>query len=102
MFVLSFGLLLLALSYACAQSRFLLPTDAETFLKEPIKTQFRCARTGYFADIDNNCQMYHVCVVQKKATGHETIRQYSFVCGNGTIFNQLTMNCDDPDESLPC
>ena len=93
---------LLPLSRVKRQSNFLLPTDANTFLKAPMKTTFRCVRTGYFADIDNNCQMYHVCVVQEKATGHKVIRQYSFVCGNGTMFNQLTMNCDDPNESLPC
>ena len=46
--------------------------------------------------------MYHVCVKQRKATGHEVVRQFSFVCGNGTIFNQLTMICDAPDESIPC
>ena len=81
---------------------YLLPTDAVNFLDSPLKTQFRCVKTGYFADIDNNCQMYHVCVVQRKPTGHQVIRQYSFVCGNNTLFNQLTMTCDDPQESLPC
>ena len=81
---------------------FLLANGADTFLKTPLSTQFRCVKTGYFADIDNNCQMYHVCVVQPESNGKSIIRQYSFVCGNGTIFNQLTLTCGDPEESLPC
>ena len=90
------------LGRAKRQTSFLLPTDTEKFLSRPIKPQFRCLKTGYYADIDNNCQMYHVCVVQTKATGHKVTRQFSFVCGNNTIFNQLTQTCDNPEESLPC
>ena len=89
-------------AFRSKRQAFLIANGADTFLKNPLNTQFRCVKTGYFADIDNNCQMYHVCVVQPESNGKSIIRQYSFVCGNGTIFNQLTLTCSDPEESLPC
>lgn len=30
------------------------------------------------------------------------LRQYSFMCGNQTIFNQFSMTCATREESLPC
>lgn len=29
-------------------------------------------------------------------------RQWSFACGNQTVFNQLTFTCSFPEEAIPC
>ena len=38
---------------------------------------------GYYADVDQSCQVFHVCLVPE-----EEIRA-SFICPNGTIFSQV-------------
>ncbi|CAL4190493.1 unnamed protein product, partial [Meganyctiphanes norvegica] len=52
-------------------------------------TTFSC-KTGYpagiYADVDAGCQVWHIC----EADG----RQHSFLCPNGTIFNQQLLTCD--------
>ncbi|XP_064488532.1 uncharacterized protein LOC135400632 [Ornithodoros turicata] len=55
----------------------------------PQKTSFRCRDqlfTGYFADVETGCQVYHNCLPDG--------RNSSFVCANGTIFNQKNFVCD--------
>ncbi|KAH6928888.1 hypothetical protein HPB50_020696 [Hyalomma asiaticum] len=52
-------------------------------------TEFRCSNQefpGYFADVETDCQVYHNCL----ADG----RNSSFLCVNGTIFNQRNFVCD--------
>ncbi|KAG8191604.1 hypothetical protein JTE90_018536 [Oedothorax gibbosus] len=53
-------------------------------------TNFRCSdhakyEGGLYADVDTQCQVYHVC--------HEG-RKDSFLCGQGTVFNQQILACD--------
>ena len=81
---------------------FVLPDGIEFILNAPLVTKFRCEAAGYYADIDNNCQLFHVCDVSTNPRGVSEIRQYTFACGNQTIFNQLTMTCSTPEESIPC
>lgn len=53
------------------------------------KTQFNCDSQlypGYYADIESDCQMYHIC----QPGG----RKDSFLCANGTIFNQERLVCE--------
>ncbi|CAL1261266.1 unnamed protein product [Larinioides sclopetarius] len=64
------------------------------------KTSFSCAdkKIGeYYADAESYCQVYHVCVpgMNNKAS------LISFVCPNGTIFNQATKVCT-PFERVDC
>ncbi|EDX09648.1 GD13016 [Drosophila simulans] len=49
---------------------------------------FNCQgrQPGYYADTETRCQVWHWCL----HSGH----QYSFLCPNGTVFNQAVRVCD--------
>ncbi|XP_040580004.1 U-scoloptoxin(01)-Cw1a [Lepeophtheirus salmonis] len=46
---------------------------------------------GYYADTETNCQAFHIC-----ASADEVgfLTKYSFLCPNGTLFNQNYFICD--------
>jgi hypothetical protein len=46
--------------------------------------------TGYYADDEARCQVFHICT----ADGQGGLAKYSFLCPNGTIFNQNYFICD--------
>lgn len=46
--------------------------------------------SGYYADTDTECQAFHVCT----ADGNGGLTKNSFLCPNGTIFNQNYFICD--------
>ncbi|KAL6263749.1 hypothetical protein P5V15_003834, partial [Pogonomyrmex californicus] len=50
-------------------------------------TSFSCRglRGGYYADLETNCQVFHIC---------NNGRKISFLCPNGTIFQQSQLICD--------
>ncbi|XP_075587206.1 uncharacterized protein LOC124498834 [Dermatophagoides farinae] len=53
------------------------------------RTRFNCLDhkwPGYYADIDTHCQVFHIC----QSGG----RKNSFLCPNGTMFNQRLFICD--------
>ncbi|EFX79931.1 hypothetical protein DAPPUDRAFT_52062 [Daphnia pulex] len=55
-------------------------------------TSFKCAgqrNAGYYADVETRCQVFHVCTNIPDA---EPIKA-SFLCPNGTIFNQEVFVC---------
>lgn len=79
-----------------------LPDGAELIVGN-IKTTFECpAKNGYFADVDNECLIFHVCNVVTHADGKTEIQQFSFFCGNQTMFNQLSLTCAFPEDAVPC
>ncbi|CAN7938595.1 unnamed protein product [Ixodes hexagonus] len=79
-----------------------LPDGAE-LLVGSVKTSFTCpAKNGYFADVDNSCQIFHVCNVVPKDDGSTEVQQFSFLCGNQTVFNQLSLTCAFAEEAVPC
>ncbi|QQP35077.1 Putative LOC100901383, partial [Caligus rogercresseyi] len=45
---------------------------------------------GYYADPDAQCQAFHIC----SADGAGGLAKYSFLCPNGTLFNQQYLICD--------
>merc|ERR1711892_658307 len=45
---------------------------------------------GYYADPEAECQVFHICT----ADGAGGLSKYSFLCHNGTIFNQNYFICD--------
>ena len=69
--------------------------DASCFQDYPIyaevpDTSFSCdgpdrTEGGYYADVEAECQPFHVCSVDSNTGG---LVKYSFLCPNGTIFNQ--------------
>uniref|UniRef100_A0A1I8P2X9 Chitin-binding type-2 domain-containing protein n=2 Tax=Stomoxys calcitrans TaxID=35570 RepID=A0A1I8P2X9_STOCA len=56
-------------------------------------TSFSCAHVpavpGMYANLETGCQAYHVC-----HDGREGHQGASFLCTNGTIFNQKEFACD--------
>nr|ABZ81537.1 chitin binding peritrophin-A domain-containing protein [Artemia franciscana] len=84
---------------------YILPDGTDSFLNGGLKTTFSCEgeNYGYYADVDNNCQIFHVCqpVVDAEGKSQETA-QFSFVCGNLTIFSQETLTCTLAEDALPC
>ncbi|GIY98605.1 chitin-binding type-2 domain-containing protein [Caerostris extrusa] len=58
------------------------------------QTRFSCKNKvhgGYYADIETDCQMYHVCHRSKDGKMKDT----KFLCGNGTVFDQRHLVCQD-------
>ena len=45
---------------------------------------------GYYADPEANCQAFHICI----DNGRGGLTKHSFLCPNGTIFNQEYFICD--------
>merc|ERR1712083_868111 len=55
-------------------------------------TSFDCqgrVNGGFYSDEEAFCQMYHMCVAEPAGS----YKKYSFLCPNGTIFNQETLVC---------
>ncbi|KAM3960299.1 uncharacterized protein ACR2FA_005598 [Aphomia sociella] len=54
------------------------------------RTSFSCAgkEPGYYADLETNCQVFRICTVGS------TYGFQSFLCPNGTLFNQAVFVCD--------
>lgn len=57
------------------------------------ETSFQCQGKvfgGFYADPDTRCQVYHVCVQDSE----QTLLPISFLCPNGTVFNQELFTCE--------
>jgi len=57
------------------------------------ETDFSCSGRvagGYYADPDQRCQAYHVCLQGTDSA----LYPVSFLCPNGTVFNQAVFVCD--------
>ncbi|XP_050716176.1 uncharacterized protein LOC126998485 [Eriocheir sinensis] len=73
----------------------------------PVDT-FRCDNRvyGYYADQDNDCQIFHVCLpLQQLFPANFTqpiTYQFSFICPKHTIFSQDAMVCAWEEEAVPC
>merc|ERR1711970_1005821 len=66
--------------------------DYPTFAQVP-ETSFQCdgqIEGGYYADLDTDCQAFHICA----ADAEGGLTKYSFLCPNGTLFNQQYFICD--------
>ncbi|KAK2588993.1 hypothetical protein KPH14_001842 [Odynerus spinipes] len=73
--------------------------DNATLIRENIVDTFSCKDRiyGYYADIENDCQIFHVCLPQSR-----NVARYSFICPAETVFNQATFVCTRTEESIPC
>jgi hypothetical protein len=104
------GLAALALVMSAPQSpanalAYSFPADAETLLKSPLKTGFKCdgQAYGYYADVENACQVFHICLpIEDDAGAVIETAHWSFICGNGTIFDQATLTCNHEADAFPC
>ncbi|KAG7155092.1 U-scoloptoxin(01)-Er1a-like [Homarus americanus] len=79
-----------------------LPSNASLTIG-PIQTGFDCSDLpyGYYADEANNCAIFHVCLPYIDH-GVYVSRHFSFMCGQGTVFDQERLICDFPETALPC
>ncbi|KAG0433149.1 hypothetical protein HPB47_020179, partial [Ixodes persulcatus] len=101
------AILLAALSLVAALPRvrreaYELPNGVELVLGRQVQTSFQCERDGYFADVDNDCKVFHVCRGVQDKDGQTKYSQYTFACGNQTMFNQASFTCAFTDEAVPC
>ncbi|KAJ8716870.1 hypothetical protein PYW07_003497 [Mythimna separata] len=80
----------LHLSLVCVAVLCLLFADVNTQSgqKPKVLTRFTCLGrgSGYYADVDTGCQVYHMC----DGLG----RQFSYKCPNMTLFQQRMLICD--------
>lgn len=80
-------------------------SDTEALLNQPLVEEFSCeGRTyGYYADIFNNCQVFHICWPKMNELEEEIgMNQWSFICGNQTVFDQATLTCNHISDAFPC
>ena len=70
---------------------YMLAASSENVLKRKnVNNQLVCSKAGMFADVNNFCQVFHFCVETGRPDGSGyDLRQYSFFCGAGTIFDQV-------------
>merc|ERR1719379_3047526 len=69
------------------------PGEDYPIYAEVPETAFTCdgqVDGGYYADGEAECQVFHICT----ADGAGGLAKYSFLCPNGTIFNQNYFICD--------
>merc|ERR1712179_629774 len=69
------------------------PGEDYPIYAEVPETGFACEGQvdgGYYADGEAECQVFHICT----ADGAGGLAKYSFLCPNGTIFNQNYFICD--------
>lgn len=89
-------------AFAVSQNSLSLPDGAELLVGD-IRSTFSCPdRYGYFADIDTDCRVFHVCNPVAHPNGLSEMQHFSFVCGNQTIFDQLSLSCAYPEDAIPC
>ncbi|BES97600.1 Cuticular protein [Nesidiocoris tenuis] len=83
--------------------RFTLPDNATT-IRENIDTTFTCdtRNYGYYADPENDCQIFHVCLPIVFGGQRSETFMWSFICPQETIFNQERFTCTRLEDSIPC
>jgi len=67
-------------------------SDYPIFAEVP-ETSFLCdgqVDGGYYADVETDCQAFHICTND----GQGGLTKYSFLCPNGTLFQQQYFVCD--------
>merc|ERR1712173_258835 len=68
------------------------PGEDYPIYSSPPDTSFLCDGfiEGYYADPEAECQAFHICA----NFGSDDLTKYSFLCPNGTLFNQQYFICD--------
>ena len=53
--------------------------------------------------VDVSLQVFHICNPVYNNDGElDRMDKYSFVCGEGTVFDQQTLTCNHPEDAFPC
>ena len=69
------------------------PGEDYPIYAEVPETSFSCEGQvdgGYYADTEGECQPFHIC----SSNGNGGFTKFSFLCPNGTLFNQQYFVCD--------
>ncbi|KAJ1526946.1 hypothetical protein ONE63_008494 [Megalurothrips usitatus] len=88
-----------------AALRLGLPSNATSIRSsEMLSERFSCAgrHYGYYADPDNDCQLFHVCLPVQFDDGRGAMYKWSFVCPEDTVFNQETFTCSRREDAISC
>ncbi|KAK3930350.1 U-scoloptoxin(01)-Cw1a [Frankliniella fusca] len=88
-----------------AALRLGLPSNATSIRSsEMLSEKFSCAgrHYGYYADPDNDCQLFHVCLPVQFDDGRGSMYKWSFVCPEETVFNQETFTCSRREDAIAC
>lgn len=88
-----------------AALRMGLPSNATSIRSdEMLSEKFSCAgrHYGYYADPDNDCQLFHVCLPVQFDDGRGSMYKWSFVCPEDTVFNQETFTCSRREDAINC
>ena len=56
---------------------------------------------GYYADVANECQIFHICYPVTYADGIEEMLKWSFICPAGTIFDQVISIANNNQTLVP-
>ncbi|KAG7161532.1 uncharacterized protein LOC121874944 [Homarus americanus] len=98
--------LLCLATVASARMAYQLPDGYLEILGQDASQTFDCANRayGYYADVANACRIFHVCepVYDEEGATVLEVNQFSFICGNQTVFSQEYLVCTHPQEALPC
>ncbi|CAL4060754.1 unnamed protein product, partial [Meganyctiphanes norvegica] len=80
-----------------------LPSGASLLLGN-VATSFSCENLpyGYYADVDNRCFVFHICNPTLFEDGTVKPYHYSFICGEGAVFDQNKMTCVHLSAAIPC
>ncbi|XP_047481214.1 uncharacterized protein LOC125033603 [Penaeus chinensis] len=80
-----------------------LPSNSSS-VRPNIRDTFSCdgLSYGYYADVDNDCQIFHICYPYLQVDGSTQMFKWSFLCPEQTIFNQETLTCTRPEDAVPC
>ncbi|XP_074599084.1 uncharacterized protein LOC141858436 isoform X2 [Brevipalpus obovatus] len=71
-------------------------------LWSPIHSEFNCQdrEYGYFADMANDCRVFHVCQPGYGPGG--SVARYSFICPAEMRFDQIRLTCMPLVDSMDC
>ncbi|KAF5304764.1 hypothetical protein FQA39_LY09541 [Lamprigera yunnana] len=80
-----------------------LPSNA-TSIRSEITDSFSCEGRsyGYYADTENDCQIFHVCMPFVYSDSRRQMFKWSFICPDDTVFNQEIFTCVNMDEAIDC
>lgn len=98
-------LLVSCIALSSGFSAFQLSDGVEGILSSPLDTEFSCADRsyGYYADVANGCQIFHVCLpIEDDAGAIIQNAQFSFGCGAETVFDQEGLTCIPINEEFDC
>jgi len=84
------------------ESSFELPADWAN-IRSNIDTSFSCVGRafGYYSDIHNDCQLYHVCNPREE-NGVTVYSHSPFICPLGTVFDQRSTACIHSTPDFSC